>query len=246
MMMFRTFVGAAVSAPRPAGQCGAAGRLFNGARKTLRAAVMAVTAGFVMLAAMPATAGSGESVTRILAFGDSLTAGYGLDDADAFPARLQAALEAKGLAVQVINAGVSGDTTAGGLARIDWSLADDPDIALVELGANDGLRGLDPAQTHANLDEIITRFREAGITVLLAGMYAPPNLGREYGEAFNAVFPRLADEHDVAFYPFFLDGVAAEPALNQPDGIHPNRAGVAVIVERIAPVVAALIREPAS
>ena len=148
-----------------------------------------------------------------------------------------------GVTAMVIDAGVSGDTTAGGRARIDWALADDPDFALLELGGNDGLRGLDPAQTYANLDAILTALAEAGIPTLFAGMLAPPNLGATYEKEFNAVFPALADKHDVVFYPFFLDGVAADPTLNQPDMIHPNAEGVAVIVDRIAPLMAALIRD---
>ena len=137
----------------------------------------------------------------------------------------------------MIAAGVAGDTSAGGRARLSWSLAESPDMAIVELGANDGLRGIDPAATYGNLDAILAELKRRGIPVLLAGMYAPPNLGREYGEAFDAIYPRLAMKHGVALYPFFLHGVAVEPGLNQPDGLHPNAAGVAVIVERIMPYV---------
>jgi len=141
-----------------------------------------------------------------------------------------------------VNGGVSGDTSAGGLARLDWLLADKPDFALIELGGNDGLRGLDPQVTYRNLDAVLTRLHERGIPALLTGMVAPPNLGREYGDAFKAVFPRLASEHRVLFYPFFLDGVAADPVLNQPDGIHPNAHGVEVVVDHIMPYVRQLIR----
>jgi len=158
--------------------------------------------------------------------------------------RLEAALRKEGLDVDVINAGVSGDTTAGGLARLDWVLASvngGADAVIVELGANDGLRGVDPRTTEANLDAILSRLRNRDVAVLLAGMWAPPNLGREYADAFNAIYPRLAKKHGVALYPFFLDGVAAEAALNQGDGIHPNAAGVAVIVERILPAAKALV-----
>lgn len=176
-----------------------------------------------------------------MALGDSLTAGYGLPDDAAFPARLQSALADRGYDVAVLNAGVSGDTTAGGLARLDWALADDPDLALVELGANDGLRGIDPAATRENLAGILDRLTAEGIPTLLAGMYAPPNLGREYGAAFNGLYPALAETYDVPLYPFFLEGVATDPALNQGDGIHPNAEGVAVIVERIVPYVVDLI-----
>lgn len=176
--------------------------------------------------------------TRLLAFGDSLTSGWGLAARDAFPAQLERALHAIGRKnVRVIASGVAGDTSAGGRARLAWSLADRPDAAIVELGANDGLRGIDPASTYGNLDAILAELKRRGIPVLLAGMYAPPNLGSEYGEAFNAIYPRLAERHGVVLYPFFLEGVAVEPALNQPDGIHPNGDGVAVIVERILPYV---------
>ena len=176
--------------------------------------------------------------TRLLAFGDSLTSGWGLAARDAFPAALERALHAAGRRdVRVIAAGVAGDTTAGGRARLAWSLADRPHAAIVELGANDGLRGIDPASTQANLDAILGELGRRGIPVLLAGMYAPPNLGREYGEAFDAIYPKLAEKHGVALYPFFLDGVAVEPALNQPDGLHPNADGVAVIARRILPYV---------
>lgn len=178
---------------------------------------------------------------RILALGDSLTAGYGLARGEGFVAQLEAALRAKGIPARVLDAGVSGDTTAGGRARLDWTLAERPDAAIVALGGNDGLRGIDPAATHANLDAILTRLAARNIPVLLAGMLAPPNLGAEYGAAFRGAFERLAREHDVVFYPFFLDGVAAEPALNQADGIHPNARGVAVMVERILPAVERLI-----
>jgi len=182
-----------------------------------------------------------QAPKRLKVLGDSLTAGFGLPKADAFPARLEEALRGRGLGVEVIDAGVSGDTTAGGLARLEWSLAANPHAVVIELGANDGLRGLDPRQTEANLEAIITRVKARGIPVLLTGMYAPPNLGRDYGDAFNAVFPRLAARHGVAFYPFFLDGVAADPALNQADGIHPNARGVQVIVSRILAAVEALL-----
>ncbi|MCS6853306.1 MAG: arylesterase [Elioraea sp.] len=178
---------------------------------------------------------------RILALGDSLTAGYGLARSDGFVAQLERALRARGIPARVLDGGVSGDTTAGGRARLEWALADRPDVAIVALGGNDGLRGIDPAATYANLDAVLKRLRDRNIPVLLAGMLAPPNLGAEYGEAFRQAYARLSREHDVLFYPFFLDGVAADPALNQPDGIHPNARGVAVIVERILPLVEALV-----
>lgn len=185
---------------------------------------------------------AGQHETRILVLGDSLAAGYGLAAADAFPSRLEAGLRALGHAVRVINGGVSGDTSAGGRSRLDWALDDRPQIAIVELGANDGLRGLDPAMTVANLDAIIARLKAARVAVLLTGMVAPPNLGRDYEMEFNAVFPALARKHDVAFYPFFLDGVAMRPELNQADGLHPNAKGVAVIVDRITPYVVRLLK----
>jgi len=188
-----------------------------------------------------------------LAFlGDSLAAGYGLKPDQAIPARLEAALKAAGRNVTVINHGVSGDTTAGGLARVDWMLADKPDIVIVELGGNDALRALDPAATERNLDAIIGKLKQAGVTVWLAGMLAPRNFGPEYAKQFDGAFQRLADKHGVPFYPFFLDGVAQDPALNQPDGIHPNAKGVEIVVARLMPFVAknlddyaASVRRPA-
>jgi acyl-CoA thioesterase I len=179
---------------------------------------------------------------RLLLLGDSLTAGYGIGRAEAFPARLEAALVKAGIDAEIINAGVSGDTSAGGLARLDWAIGDrPPSHAIVALGANDGLRGLPPAQMQANLDQILQRLRARGTKILLAGMLAPPNLGREYADAFAEVFRTLAAKHSVALYPFFLDGVAAVPRLNQQDGIHPNPAGVEVLVERILPQVRQLL-----
>ena len=172
---------------------------------------------------------------KILAYGDSLIHGYGLDAGQTFPEQLETALRAQGYDVTVLNGGNSGDTTAAGLARLDWALADKPDLVLVEFGGNDGLRGIDPADTRANMDAILARLKQEGLPVLLAGMLAPRNLGAEYAQEFDAVFPEAAAKHGVAYYPFFLEGVAAEPELNQPDGIHPNAAGVAVIVERITP-----------
>ena len=180
---------------------------------------------------------------RILTLGDSLTAGYGLIEADSFPAQLQAALTERGFNVDVLNGGVSGDTTSAGRARLEWALSDQPDVVIVELGANDGLRGIDPELTRDNLAAILEALRAKDVRVLLTGMYAPPNLGSDYSERFNAIYPDLADRYGVMLYPFFLDGVATEPALNQSDGIHPNRDGVAVIVERILPLVMRLIEQ---
>lgn len=180
---------------------------------------------------------------RIVAFGDSLTAGLGLPESEALPVRLEAVLRARGHDVAIVNAGVSGDTSSSGLARLDWTFADGADGAIVALGANDALRGTDPAVTRRALDAILTRLAERGIRVLLAGMRAPPNMGAGYGRVFDAVYPELAARHGVPLYPFLLDGVAAEPDLNQRDGIHPNAAGVARIAEGIAPYVERLIGE---
>jgi len=182
-----------------------------------------------------------ERIVNIVAFGDSLTAGYGLAVNEAFPAQLQRALSAKGLAVNVVNAGVSGDTTAGGLARLDWSVPDGTDAVILELGANDALRGFDPAVTRKALDTMLRRLQERKISVLLCGMVAPPNMGAEYGRAFNAIYPDLAAQTGAILYPFFLTGVAADSKLNQRDGLHPTAAGVAVIVDRILPQVEELI-----
>jgi acyl-CoA thioesterase-1 len=174
---------------------------------------------------------------RIAVLGDSLTTAYGLDVTNGFPARLEQALRERGYECAVLDAGVSGDTSAGGLARLDWMLADEPSHVIVELGGNDGLRALPPEQMEQNLDGIIRHLKDEGIPVLLTGMLAPPNLGREYGAAFEAVFPRLAEEHEVPLYPFFLDGVAGDALLNQGDGIHPTAEGVVIIVENILPTV---------
>ena len=182
----------------------------------------------------------------IVALGDSLTAGYGLPPEEAFTTLLEQRLKANGLNVEVVNSGVSGDTSKGGLARVDWSVPDGTGLVIVELGANDALRGISPAETAKNLDAIITRIRQRGIAVLLAGMLAPPNMGQDYEAAFNAIYPDLERKHKVPLYPFFLDGVAAVPELNQADGIHPNAAGTTVIIERLAPVVDKLVRGSAS
>lgn len=181
---------------------------------------------------------------RILVIGDSLTAGYGLARDDGFPAQLERALVAQGLAVRIHDGGVSGDTSTGGRARLAWMLGGDqtPDAVIVQLGANDALRGIDPDITFANLSAMLSTLKARGLPVLLAGMRAPPNLGDAYRTRFDAIYPRLARELDVALYPFFLDGVAANPALNQADGIHPNALGVAEIVRRIAPAVTALVK----
>jgi acyl-CoA thioesterase-1 len=182
-----------------------------------------------------------DAPVKIVALGDSLTAGYGLPPASAFPARLEAALRAKGLAVEIANAGVSGDTASGGLARLDWSVPQGTDAVIVELGANDALRGVAPETTRAALDSILRRLAERRIAVLLTGMRAPPNMGPDYVSAFDAIFPALAARYDPVFDPFFLDGVAADRALNQGDGLHPTAAGVDAIVRRILPKAEELI-----
>jgi acyl-CoA thioesterase-1 len=180
---------------------------------------------------------------RLLILGDSLSSGYGLPHADSFESQLAAALAAHGHEVQVIDGAVSGDTSAGGLARLDWVLAAKPDTAIVELGANDGLRGLDPAAMKANLSAILDKLAARNIPVLLTGMYAPPNLGSDYERQFRAVFDALGRRPGVIYDPFFLEGVARAPGLTQPDGLHPNAAGVQRIVARILPDVERLIAE---
>lgn len=179
---------------------------------------------------------------RIVMLGDSITAGYGLAQGDALPVRLQEELTGRGLDVAVENAGVSGDTTAGGLSRLDWAVQGEPDLVIVALGGNDGLRGIDPADTRRNMDRIVGGLAKRGIPVLVAGMLAPPNMGGDYARAFNAVFPEIAEAHGVAFYPFLLEGVAADPALNQSDGIHPNAEGARLIAERMADPVAGALK----
>lgn len=182
-----------------------------------------------------------ERPVKLVVLGDSLSAGFGLPGEAAFPARLAAALKAKGIAAEVVNAGVSGDTASGGLGRLDWSIADGTEAVIVELGANDALRGIAPDVTKAALDGILRKLTERQIAVLFAGMKAPRNMGADYASAFDAIFPALAAAHPVVFYPFFLDGVATDPKLNQGDGLHPNAAGVDVIVARILPQVEELI-----
>jgi acyl-CoA thioesterase I len=224
---------------------------YGGFTATVNSRIAALVALLLCLLAVPALHAQ-TAPTKLAVLGDSLAAGYGVKPDQAIPARLGAALKAAGRNVSVINHGVSGDTTAGGVERLDWMLADKPDIVLVELGANDALRALDPAATERNLDTIITRLKAAGVTVWLAGMLAPRNFGPEYAARFDGLYKRLADKHGVPLYPFFLDGVAQEPALNQADGIHPNPKGVDIVVERLLPFVvenldnhAASVRRPA-
>ncbi|MBB4041289.1 acyl-CoA thioesterase-1 [Microvirga flocculans] len=174
---------------------------------------------------------------RLVALGDSLSAGYGLPQEAAFPTVLERALKAKGHKVEVSNAGVSGDTTSGGLDRLDWSVPDGTDGVILELGANDMLRGLDPALARRNLESIVERLKSRNIPVMLAGMQASRNLGPDYVQKFDAIYPEIAKKHDLVLYPFFLDGVAGERSLNLPDGLHPTAKGVEIIVERILPSV---------
>ncbi len=190
-------------------------------------------------------AGQARAV-KLLVFGDSLTAGYGLAEQDAFQAQLAAALRHDGRDVQILDGGVSGDTTAGARARLDWVLADKPDAALVELGGNDGLRGIDPHAMAADLSAILDALDARHIPVLLSGMLAPPNLGDAYGAQFRAVFAQLGKRPGLLYDPFFLAGVAGDPALNQPDHIHPNPAGVKIVVARLTPLVERLLDKVAA
>lgn len=189
---------------------------------------------------------------RIAFLGDSLAAGFGVKPTEAIPIRLQAALQAEGRNVEILNHGVSGDTTAGGLDRVDWMLADKPDIVIVELGGNDALRAIDPATTERNLDAIVTKLKDAKVAVWLIGMLAPRNLGPQYAQSFDGIYKKLADKHGLPLYPFILEGVAQDAALNQADGIHPNPKGVDVVVKNLLPFVtrnlddyAASVRRPA-
>lgn len=202
--------------------------------------VNGILAALAGLAVMAHAAGP-ERTIRIVAFGDSLTAGYGLKPGEAFPVQLERRLKAKSYQVEIANAGVSGDTTAGGLARLDWVVPNGTDAVIVELGANDALRGYPPADAKKNLDQIVARLRARGIDVLIAGMRAPSNLGAEYQRGFDPIFKEVADRHGALFYPFFLAGVALDPKLNLPDGLHPNAEGVSVIAEKILPTVEELI-----
>ena len=192
-----------------------------------------------------ATVEAAVAERMVLALGDSLTAGYGLPDGQGWPELVRERLVAEGMDVNVVNAGVSGDTSAGGLARLDWLLSGlpegAPEVAVVALGANDGLRGLPPEAMRRNLDTILTALDERGAKLLLAGMYAPRNLGPAYAADFDVVFPELAEKHGAVLYPFLLDGVALDPALNLPDGIHPNAQGQKIIAERLYPLIKELL-----
>jgi acyl-CoA thioesterase I len=194
----------------------------------------------VALLSVAAGEARGEGV--VVALGDSLTAGLGVAADEAFPARLQARLRAEGYDYRVVNAGVSGDTTAGGLRRVDWALRAHPDVVIVALGANDGLRGHSPQAIRANLEEIVARLQASGARVLLVGMRLPPNYGAEYTKEFEAVFPAVARRAKIALMPFLLDGVAADPRLNQADGIHPTAAGQQMVADRLWPYLRPLLR----
>jgi acyl-CoA thioesterase-1 len=200
-----------------------------------------IVATLVLAAAPRASAAAADRPVRIVALGDSLTAGFGLAANEAFPAKLERALKAKGIAVEISNAGVSGDTATGGLARLDWSVPEGTDAVILELGANDMLRGVDPDITRRALAEIVRRLTDRRIAVLLAGMRAAPNLGPDYGRQFDAVYPELAARNQLLLYPFFLDGIVADPKLNQGDGLHPTAAGVDAIVKGILPKVEELV-----
>ncbi|TAU85701.1 arylesterase [Rhizobium leguminosarum] len=183
-----------------------------------------------------ATAANARTI-NLVGFGDSLMAGYQLPPGDGYPEKLQAALKAKGLDVTIANAGVSGDTTTGGLARIDWSVPDGTDGVILELGANDALRGIPPEESEKNLDQMIIRLKERGIAVLLAGIIAPPNMGADYAARFNPIYQKLSEKHGLPLYAFFLDGVALEAGLKLDDGMHPNAKGIDVMVEKMEPAV---------
>ncbi len=178
---------------------------------------------------------------QMVVLGDSLSAGYLLPQDAAFPAVLERALRAQGMAIEIANAGVSGDTSRGGLERLDWAVPEGTQAVLLELGANDMLRGIDPAQTRNALDQIITRLKARGVRVLLAGMLASPSLGKDYGDRFNAIYPELAKKHEIPLYPFFLTGVAGDRNLNLDDGMHPNRKGVEMMVQSILPTVTSFL-----
>jgi acyl-CoA thioesterase-1 len=198
---------------------------------------------FLFLAVALLAAPAEARTLKILALGSSLTQGYGLPPGTEFTTQLQAALKASGIDAEVENAGVSGDTSSGGLSRLDWSLADHPDAAIIELGSNDMLRGIPPEVTEKNLRAILTTLQKDHIAVLLTGMQAQRNLGADYVKAFDGIYPRLAKDYNVVFYPFFLDGVALNPKLNQADGMHPNPAGEKIVVARMLPYVKKMLAE---
>jgi acyl-CoA thioesterase I len=213
-------------------------RLFVGVFQRLL--ILTMAGGILVTVPASAQAPSGKPI-KLVVLGDSLSAGLGLPAAAAFPARLQKALKDKGIEVDMVNAGVSGDTTSGGLERLDWSVADGTDAVIIELGANDALRGIDPQISRAALGQILTRLKARNIAVLLCGMLAPPNYGTDYSARFDAIYPELAKQYQVPLYPFFLQGVAGDPRLNQADGIHPTAEGVDIIVSAMLPSVEAFV-----
>jgi len=204
-------------------------------------ATLGFFASLTITALLSAGAALAEPV-KLVGFGDSLMAGYQLPASDAFPVKLEAALREKGYEVEIANAGVSGDTSSGGLARLDWSIPDGTKGVILELGANDALRGIPPEETEKNLDAMLSRLKERGIAVLLAGMVAPPNMGPEYGERFNGIYQRLADKYGATLYPFFLEGVVTKPDLQLDDGMHPNTQGVDVMVQTMLPATESFLK----
>jgi len=221
------------------------GTFAAGVERQVRPFVHMLVLGMVLMAAGTAFAQTSAAreakPIKMAVLGDSLSAGLGLSASSAFPARLQKSLAAKGIAVDMINAGVSGDTTSGGRDRLDWSVPEGTEAVILELGANDALRGIDPAVTRAALTDILTRLKARKIAVLLCGMVAPPNYGTDYSARFNAIYPELAKSFGVPLYPFFLEGVASDARLNQADGMHPTAEGVDVIVKNILPIVEAFL-----
>jgi acyl-CoA thioesterase I len=195
-----------------------------------------------LVAGLPLEAGAGDDRPRIVAFGDSLTAGWGVAAEESYPAQLQRRLDDQGFRYRVINGGVSGDTSAGGVRRIDWALKSRPAMVILELGANDGLRGLNPQETKANLERIIRRCQDASVTVILAGMKLPPNYGIDYTNGFEAIYPALAKQYRLTLIPFFLDGVAGSASLNQADGIHPTSEGYRIIAEKVMDTLKPLLK----
>jgi acyl-CoA thioesterase-1 len=214
--------------------------------KRQRVSIVAAIAAFCLSAGPSTVADNAASAApaplRIVVLGDSLSAGYGLPRSAAFPEVLERALKARGHDVAIVNAGVSGDTTTGGLERLDWSVPEGTDAVIVELGANDMLRGVDPAIPRRALETIVSRLKARGVAVMLAGMYASRNLGPDYTGRFDAIYRDLAQKYGLVLYPFFLDGVAGERDLNLPDGLHPTAKGIEIIVERILPTVEAFLR----
>lgn len=215
-------------------------------RRTLVLVLSAIVTVFWQLTPGGASPATPDTRPRIVAFGDSLTAGLGVPAEESYPAQLQRSLDALGYSYRVVNAGVSGDTTAGGLRRVPWILTNKPDVVILELGANDGLRGLSVDQTRHNLREIIQRLQEAGVGVVLAGMKLPPNYGQDYLARFEGIYPSLAKEYRLPLIPFFLDGVGGSASLNQADGIHPTAKGYALVVEQVLKILGPLLKLPES